>query len=224
TSIGPLFLPFAPRNRVATMNRRAPGSARTGSLLCRACSGRSRTMVRVRTFGLTPAIAVLGILAALAACSRGEEPAKTVQVRDVTFSHDIAPILFDNCASCHRPLGGASEDGPAGAPDNVRPTATTGVAATSGSAEDPVCVAGAPFSVLDYDSVRRHARAIASAVQRRAMPPWLPEPGHGDFADERRLRDDQVALIATWVESGAPEGDPADAPKPPTFSGGWQLG
>ena len=93
-----------------------------------------------------------------------------------------------------------------------------------GSSDDPICVAGAPFSVLDYDSVRRHARAIASAVQRRAMPPWLPEPGHGVFADERRLRDDQIALIAKWVESGAPEGNPADVPKPPTFSGGWQLG
>ena len=96
--------------------------------------------------------------------------------------------------------------------------------AKAGSSDDPICVAGAPFSVLDYDSVRRHARAIASAVQRRAMPPWLPEPGHGVFAGERRLRDDQIALIAKWVESGAPEGNPADAPKPPTFSGGWQLG
>jgi Tfp pilus assembly protein PilF len=56
------------------------------------------------------------------------------------------------------------------------------------------------------------------------MPPWLPEPGYGEFAHERRLRDDQIALIANWIESGAPEGNPADAPKPPTFSGGWQLG
>jgi tetratricopeptide (TPR) repeat protein len=56
------------------------------------------------------------------------------------------------------------------------------------------------------------------------MPPWLPEPGHGEFAGERRLGDDSIALIAKWVESGAPEGNPADAPKPPTFSGGWQLG
>jgi tetratricopeptide (TPR) repeat protein len=61
-------------------------------------------------------------------------------------------------------------------------------------------------------------------VQRRAMPPWLPEPGHGVFADERRLSDDQIALISKWVESGAPEGNPADVPKPPEFSGGWQLG
>ena len=96
--------------------------------------------------------------------------------------------------------------------------------AKAGSSEDPLCVAGAPFSVLDYGSVRRNARAISSAVQRRAMPPWLPEPGHGEFAGERRLSDDSIALIAKWVESGAPEGSPADAPTPPTFSGGWQLG
>jgi tetratricopeptide (TPR) repeat protein len=138
-------------------------------------------------------------------------------VRDVTFNRDIAPILFDKCASCHRPL-----DGAASAPGPVPREGV--VAATSGSADDPICVAGAPFSVLDYDSVRRHAREIAAAVQRHAMPPWLPEPGHGVFADERRLQDGQIALISKWVESGAPEGSPADAPKPPTFSGGWQLG
>ena len=56
------------------------------------------------------------------------------------------------------------------------------------------------------------------------MPPWLPEPGHGVFAGERRLSDDQIALIRKWVDSGAPQGNPAEVPKPPTFSGGWQLG
>ena len=134
-----------------------------------------------------------------------DETGGTGAARAVTFSGDIAPILFDNCASCHRPIE----------PQPI---------ATSGSSDDPICVAGAPFSVLDYNSVRRYAPAIASAVQRRAMPPWLPEPGYGEFAHERRLRDDQIALIVKWVESGAPEGNPADAPKPPTFSGGWQLG
>ena len=41
------------------------------------------------------------------------------------------------------------------------------------------------------------------------MPPWLPEErgGHGEFANERRLRDDQIALIQRWVAAGAPEGD-----------------
>jgi tetratricopeptide (TPR) repeat protein len=135
--------------------------------------------------------------------------------RAVTFNEDIAPILFDNCASCHRPI----ED------RRLRAERFGAQAAsTSSASDDPLCVAGAPFSVLDYGSVFRYARAISSAVQRRAMPPWLPEPGHGEFVGERRLRDDQITLIAKWVESGAPEGNPAHTPKLPTFSGGWQLG
>jgi Tfp pilus assembly protein PilF len=152
-------------------------------------------------------LTAIGLRVAVA-CSRTAKPEQQTSTRTVTFNHDIAPILFKNCASCHRPL------------DDAAPQPT----ATSGSPDDPICVAGAPFSVLDYDSVRRHARAIASAVERRAMPPWLPEPGHGAFVGERRLRDDEISLIAKWVEGDAPEGDPADAPKPPTFAGGWQLG
>ncbi|HET9387493.1 MAG TPA: tetratricopeptide repeat protein, partial [Gemmatimonadales bacterium] len=102
---------------------------------------------------------------------------------------------------------------------------TSGLVQSNPPAEaDPICVAGAPFSVLEYEPVRRYARAIASAVERRSMPPWLPEPGHGVFAGERRLSDDQIALIRKWVDSGAPQGNPAEVPKPPTFSGGWQLG
>jgi tetratricopeptide (TPR) repeat protein len=162
----------------------------------------------MRSRGLKPALAALALVAVAAACSRTAEPAGAPQPsgRAPTFHRDIAPILFNNCASCHRPIDGAP------------------AALGASSDEDPLCVAGAPFSVLDYDSARRHAREIASAVQRRAMPPWLPESGHAAFVGERRLRDDQIALITTWAESGAPAGNPADAPKPPTFSSGWQLG
>jgi len=170
----------------------------------------------MRSRELTCALAAIAIVAVVAACSRTKEQTEKAAERAVTFNGNIAPILFDNCASCHRPI----EDPPS-------PKASARQAPPSPkaySSNDPLCVAGAPFSVLDYGSVRRYARAISSAVQRRAMPPWLPEPGHGEFAGERRLRDDQIALIAKWVESGAPEGNPADAPKPPTFSGGWQLG
>ena len=180
--------------------------------------------------GLTrPALPLLAIVIfVVAACSRMTQQAEKAPTREVTFNADIAPILFDNCASCHRPIDAAPQ--PGGRPVRRSTEAEggsaprEGPAATSGSSDDPICVAGAPFSVLDYDSVRRHARAIASAVQRRTMPPWLPEAGQGAFENERRLRDDQIALITKWVERGAPEGNPADAPKPPTFSGGWQLG
>ena len=33
------------------------------------------------------------------------------------------------------------------------------------------------------------------------MPPWLPEPGHGDFQDERRLTDAQIRTIGDWVQA-----------------------
>ncbi len=169
----------------------------------------------MRSHELRCALAAIAIVAVVAACSRTTERTEKAAARAVTFHEDIAPILFDNCASCHRPI----ED------RRLRAERFGAQAAsTSSASDDPLCVAGAPFSVLDYGSVFRYARAISSAVQRRAMPPWLPEPGHGEFVGERRLRDDQITLIAKWVESGAPEGNPAHTPKLPTFSGGWQLG
>jgi tetratricopeptide (TPR) repeat protein len=173
----------------------------------------------MRRQGRTRALLVTAVVAFAAACSRATEQPDTTAARAVTFNSDIAPILFDNCASCHRPIDAAAPE--LGRLSSSREGRAT---ATAGSPEDPICVGGAPFSVLDYESARRHSRAIASAVQRRSMPPWLPEPGHGSFANERRLGDDEIALIAKWVDSGAPEGNPGEAPKPPAFSGGWQLG
>ncbi|HEY2016291.1 MAG TPA: tetratricopeptide repeat protein [Bryobacteraceae bacterium] len=82
----------------------------------------------------------------------------------------------------------------------------------------------APFSLLSYDDVKRHAAQIAVVTKRRYMPPWLPEPGHGEFAEERRLTDAQIALIKEWVDQGTPLGPVARAPHPPKFSDEWQLG
>jgi tetratricopeptide (TPR) repeat protein len=81
-----------------------------------------------------------------------------------------------------------------------------------------------PFSLLTYEDVKRHASQIAAVTKRRFMPPWLPEPGYGDFVEERRLSDAQIQLIADWVMQGAPAGSPADGPPAPTFSSEWQLG
>src|SRR5215467_16367586 len=39
----------------------------------------------------------------------------------------------------------------------------------------------APFSLLIYDDVKRHAAQIAAVTKRRYMPPWLPEAGHTPF-------------------------------------------
>ena len=56
------------------------------------------------------------------------------------------------------------------------------------------------------------------------MPPWLPEPGYGDFADVRRLSDHDVDLIRQWVKDGMPEGNAADTPAAPHYDATWTLG
>jgi tetratricopeptide (TPR) repeat protein len=81
-----------------------------------------------------------------------------------------------------------------------------------------------PFSLLTYADVKKNAEQIVEVTGRRYMPPWLPEPGHGDFAEARRLRDDEVSLIRAWVASGSPEGGPDERAVPPAFPQGWQLG
>ena len=81
-----------------------------------------------------------------------------------------------------------------------------------------------PFPLLSYPDVKGRARQIAEVTASRYMPPWPPEPGHGDFLGERRLSDVQIATIARWVEAGAPEGDARDRPQAPSFPTGWQLG
>jgi mono/diheme cytochrome c family protein len=82
----------------------------------------------------------------------------------------------------------------------------------------------APFSLLNYSDVKRHASQIADVTKRRFMPPWPPEARHGDFVEERRLTDAQIETIQKWVNSGSPAGSPADAPPLPKFSSEWQLG
>ncbi len=168
----------------------------------------------------------------------------------VTYNEHVAPILFAHCAACHRPIDAASSTPSPGAaraattsapviattpsadpatgsrptptPANRPPGARAALGTPAGA--DPICIAGAPFSVLEYRFVRPRAEDIAAAVGRRAMPPWLPEPGHGEFVNERRLSDDQIALIQAWATGGALEGDAASKPTPPTFPSGWQLG
>jgi len=60
------------------------------------------------------------------------------------------------------------------------------------------------------------------------MPPWYVEKDIGiqRFKDDPSLNDEEVAAIAAWARSGAPEGDPADMPPPLVFddSGVWTLG
>jgi tetratricopeptide (TPR) repeat protein len=82
---------------------------------------------------------------------------------------------------------------------------------------------GGPFSLLTYEDARRRAPQIEQVTASRFMPPWLPEHGYGDFADERRLTAEEIALIKQWTSSGMLRGDDP-APPIPHYDSTWALG
>jgi Flp pilus assembly protein TadD len=77
---------------------------------------------------------------------------------------------------------------------------------------------------MTYSDAQRWGQQMLRVTQSRYMPPWLPEPGYGDFADNRRLSDGDVKLIQEWVKTGMAQGDAADAPAPPHYPADWQMG
>lgn len=82
----------------------------------------------------------------------------------------------------------------------------------------------APFALITYDQVRKKGRQIAKVTASRYMPPWHAAHGFGEFSDERRLTDDEIATIGAWVGHGMLEGDRTRMPALPTFPDGWHLG
>ncbi|MCC6364779.1 MAG: cytochrome c [Bryobacterales bacterium] len=65
----------------------------------------------------------------------------------------------------------------------------------------------APMSLTKYEDARPWAKAIKEEVLERRMPPWGAVKGFGAFRNEEALSQEEVSLIADWVEGGAPEGE-----------------
>ena len=81
----------------------------------------------------------------------------------------------------------------------------------------------APFALTEYEEVAGWSDMIAEVVAEQRMPPWHANSEHGEFKNDCRLSEEEKSLIFTWVENGAPEGDPANLPEPPSFVSGWQI-
>lgn len=77
---------------------------------------------------------------------------------------------------------------------------------------------GSAFSLIRYVEARPWAKAIEEEVLERRMPPWGAVKGFGDFRNDQALPQQQLDLIANWVEGGAPEGDPRDLPAEPALA------
>lgn len=126
----------------------------------------------------------------------GPAAALAGQTDEVTFTKDIEPILQRSCQSCHRP-------------NSV-----------------------APMSLITYQEVRPWARSIKQRTGLRdtmgVMPPWFIEKDVGiqNFKNDISLSEEEIQTIATWVDNGAPRGNPADAPPALTFTAAdeWTIG
>jgi hypothetical protein len=67
-------------------------------------------------------------------------------------------------------------------------------------------VGGTSTIALDtYQQARPWAAAIKEEVLTRRMPKWYAARGYGDFANDPSLSPFEIALIAAWVDGGAPE-------------------
>ena len=81
----------------------------------------------------------------------------------------------------------------------------------------------APFTLLSYEDVVGWTETIREVVEQNRMPPWHANPEFGHFSNDIRLSDEEKKLIFAWIAGGAPEGDPADLPKPIEFVEGWRI-
>ncbi len=80
-----------------------------------------------------------------------------------------------------------------------------------------------PMPLLTYQQARPWAKAIKSALLTGKMPPWQADPRYGKFSNDLRLAPGEKETLLAWVDGGAPEGSPADAPKPRAFVEGWRI-
>jgi hypothetical protein len=78
----------------------------------------------------------------------------------------------------------------------------------------------APMSLLTFADARPWARAMKAKVLAHEMPPWSADSRFGEFKNQPRLSESQVAAIVGWADAGAPEG-PGNPPPPPVFPTGW---
>ncbi len=73
----------------------------------------------------------------------------------------------------------------------------------------------APMSLANYQDARPWAKAIKEEVLERRMPPWGAVKGFGHFRNDMALSQEEISLVADWVEGGAPEGEPKYLPEKP---------
>src|SRR5436190_1798756 len=82
------------------------------------------------------------------------------------------------------------------------------------------------MSLITFEEVRPWARSMKDRVATRQMPPWHLDKGVGvqKFKNDMSLSDEQIDTIVSWVDQGAPQGNPKElpAPKPLVTTNEWK--
>ncbi len=85
----------------------------------------------------------------------------------------------------------------------------------------------APMSLLTYEEAKMFAPVIRYRVENRVMPPWHINPSVGiqEFINDRGLSEEERQTILAWVDQGAAQGDPSQAPAAREFNDAliWRL-
>src|ERR1700680_1328151 len=78
----------------------------------------------------------------------------------------------------------------------------------------------APMSLMTYEEVRPWARSLKQRVVTRDMPPWHLDGTVGipQYKNNISPGDGKTGTMGRGVEGGAPQGTPADMPKPLDFT------
>lgn len=65
----------------------------------------------------------------------------------------------------------------------------------------------APFALVTYEDVLKHANMIKHVTQTGYMPPWKADTSYRHFTDERVMPHEEIKALAEWIEKGALKGD-----------------
>jgi hypothetical protein len=74
------------------------------------------------------------------------------------------------------------------------------------------------FSLVGYGDAYFWRNEIRAATESGYMPPWPPDPSYRPLAHERTLTQEEIDILAAWVDGGAPSGDLAGEPPSPQYS------
>ena len=85
----------------------------------------------------------------------------------------------------------------------------------------------APFPLTTYQEASPMAASIYGAISPGAlhqMPPWPPDNTYQQYLHDRALTTAEKTTLLNWLNTGFPEGNPAQTPPPPIYNVGSVLG